>query len=101
MPGFGSLLAGRFSGYLEAALSLGGMALTLLFGARFFYWYLKNWSRFRAGGVDLGDLWAVAKWPLLGIGLFAAGWFWSLLTGLQILASAKRTHETGVPPKLR
>ena len=35
MPGFGSLVAGRISGYAQAALTIGGMVLTMVFGARF------------------------------------------------------------------
>lgn len=104
LPGFGSLLAGYVSGYFQAALSLGGMALTLLFGVRFISWYLKNLARFgdlQGDPVELmTELWTAARLPLFGIALFAIGWLWALATGLYIVRKANDSPAAGLPPKL-
>ena len=105
MPGFGSLVAGRVSGYGQAALAIGGMGLTMVFGARFIWWFFANWSRLHEPDADptaaLGEMWPFLKWPLVGFGMFGVGWLWGLATGLQIVSSAKKTESATVPPRLR
>jgi hypothetical protein len=105
MPGFGSLVAGYASGYAQAALAVGGMIVTVLFGVRFVYWYVANWSHFHEPEADplaaLSEMWQFLKWPLLGIGMFAVGWLWALATGFQILRSARKAESATVPPRLR
>jgi hypothetical protein len=87
------------------ALAIGGMMLTVVFGARFIYWYVANWSRFHGPDSDpaasLGEMWQFLKWPLVGFGLFAAGWLWALATSLQIVSSARSAESSSVPPRLR
>lgn len=104
MPGFGSLVAGRVSGYAQAALAIGGMILTTIFGVRFIWWYVANWSRFHEPESDpaaaLSEMWPFLKWPLLGFGMFAVGWLWGLAAGLQIVSSAKNAESATVPPRL-
>lgn len=105
MPGFGSLVAGRASGYAQVALALGGMAVTVVFGARFILWYVSNWSRFHASDADptaaLSEMWQFLKWPLVGFGMFAAGWLWALATSLLIVSSSRKAESANVPPRLR
>ncbi len=100
LPGFGSLAAGRVSGYPQAALMLLGFALSTVFSARFFAWYLVNSNRFKSYDPDpfatWYALWKEVRWPLLGIALFAAGWLWALVTSWQVLRESKRNE----PPKL-
>ncbi len=104
MPGFGSLVAGRISGYPQAALGLGGMGLTLVFGLRFFLWYAAHYARLgdpNLNGLDaLADLWMAVRWALLGIALFALGWLWALSTSLSLLREARRLQPPGIPPRL-
>ena len=104
MPGFGSLVAGRASGYGQAALALGGTIISVVFGGRFIFWYVANWSRFHASEADpmaaLGEMWLVLRWPVLGIGIFCVGWVWALATSLQILRSSKKPAPASVPPRL-
>ena len=104
MPGFGSLVAGHASGYAQAALAVGGMIVSLVFGARFIVWYLANWARFHSPDADpsdaLSEMWQYLKWPLLGFGLFAVGWLWALATSFLIVRSAGRTESATVPPRL-
>lgn len=103
MPGFGSLLGGRFAtGLFQAALSVGGMGLTLVFGLRFIQWYLENWELLSQGDDPVGTLaamWIEVRWALLGIGAFGVAWLWGLATGYSIVAEAKRrAAETVSPP---
>lgn len=104
MPGFGSLVAGHASGYAQVALSVGGMILSLVFGARFILWYFASWSRFHSPDADpadaLGEMWQFIKWPLLGFGLFFVGWLWALATSFRIISSARNSESTTVPPRL-
>lgn len=105
LPGFGSLTAGRVSGYPQAALMLSGFALTTVFSARFFGWYMANSSRFSSDEGDpmarLAEMWLQVRWPLLGIGLFAVAWLWALATSLLILSEAKaRGGAAKEPPRL-
>jgi hypothetical protein len=104
-PGFGSLVAGRIAGYPQAALALGGVAMTTLLGVRFIVWSLANWSRLhdpQAESLDaFGEMWRALRWPLLGIAIFALGWLWALGTSLQILSSASKGEGKGAPPLLR
>ena len=104
MPGFGSLVAGRVSGYAQAALSVGGMIVTILFGVRFIFWYIANWARFHEAEADpmaaLGEMWLALRWPVLGIGIFFVGWVWALATSFLIIRSAKAREPSSVPPRL-
>src|SRR5438445_6318161 len=83
LPGFGSLAAGRRVGYLQAALTLMGMALTIIFGVPFTIWSLSNWARLHDPASDqlaaLGEMWTRVRWALLGIGIFGVGWLWALV----------------------
>ncbi len=104
LPGVGSLAAGRASGYAQLALAVGGLALTLVFGTRFILWYMANWDRVHAPEADpmevLRQMWAVLRWAVLGIGIFAFSWLWGLVTGFGIVYSAKTAESAAVPPLL-
>jgi len=104
LPGFGSLMAGRPVGYLQAALALVGFALTTLFGVKFFLWYLGNWASLNRPGADpLEMLMRVGhevRWAALGIALFAVDWLWALATNASILRAAPKNEDAGKPPRL-
>jgi hypothetical protein len=104
MPGFGSLMAGRRVGYPQAALGLIGLAVTTLFAARFFAWYLVQSGRLQGDEADpfakLAELWSAVRWPLLGVVIFLLGWAWSLITSLQILWTARQAEAAAQPPRL-
>ncbi len=104
LPGFGSLLAGRPSGYPQAALALGGMALTVCFGLRFLLWYSQNAAHIRSPEADpaevLLSMWVEVRWAVLGIALFAIGWLWALATSRAILRAAREAETQRVPPRL-
>ena len=104
LPGFGSLVAGHVSGYAQALLGVGGLMLTLVFGAQFLGWYVANWSHLQGNQTDpvaaLADVWGAVRWPLLGFGVFAVGWLWALATSCQILRSVKQAERANEPPRL-
>src|SRR2546422_8296146 len=87
LPGAGSLLAGRISGYAQLILAVGGLVMTGVFGLRFMIWYAANWRRLMDPQLDgltaLSDMWQVLRWPLLAMGIFLLGWLWALLTSLR------------------
>lgn len=102
MPGFGSLMAGRISGYPQAILGIIGMVLTTVFGVRLLLWLLSNWNRLHDPASDhlevLGEMWLVVRWAFLGIGVFGVSWLWALASSYAIVRSAK--ENTPAPPKL-
>lgn len=105
LPGFGSLVAGRVAGYAQAALAVCGLALTLVCGVRYIVWQIANWSRLYDPAADpvasLVEIWRAARWALLGIGIFGAGWVWALATSLAIVRESKRSQQSSAPPRLK
>jgi len=100
-PGSGSLLAGRRVGYSQAALV--GFALVLQ--AVFLGWLVRVWVTtrefpFPASWIELGiprsALFMMAM-ALTTIAMFAAAWFWALLTSLIISSEVKRNASANVP----
>jgi putative Mn2+ efflux pump MntP len=104
MPGAGSLVAGRVSGYAQLALAIIGTVISVLLGLRFIWWFLANWSRLYNPDADpaaaLGEIWRALKWPLIGFGLFLLGWLWALVTGVGIVLSSRKAEGSNVPPRL-
>jgi hypothetical protein len=104
LPGSGSLIAGRAAGYAQLALAGGGLAWTMVFGARFVLWYVANWSHMNDPMADplatMAEFWQAVRWPLLGIAGFGAGWLWALATSLAIVREARRGERPAPPPRL-
>ncbi len=94
LPGFGSLLARRWVGYLQAPLCGLGLVLTLAFGSRFVVWYFTHRAQLNDPQGDplavLSELWLNVRWALLGIGVFGFDWLWALGTSLLVLSQARR-----------
>ena len=95
MPGSGTLVGGRRSGYVQGLLALAGTGLTIEFGLRFIGWYFANYARLQEEMLDpfavAGEVWIAVRWALLGMGLFAIGWLWALGSSLGLLREARRT----------
>lgn len=104
LPGFGSLMAGRAVGYVQAVLTVAGFVLTLFFGLKFIAWYLANWSSINSPQADpfetMSNVFREVRWAVLGIGLFAVAWLWALGTNAGILRQVRHTEEKARPPKL-
>ena len=100
LPGFGSLMAGRAIGYAQAVLTIVSFVLTLFFGGKFILWYLANFSNLNGPDADPFEtwprIWLNIRWAVLGMGLFAVSWLWSLATNAAILRDAEKTK----PPRL-
>src|SRR6266511_6014116 len=81
IPGCGSLVAGRASGYCQFLVALAGMATTIYFGFHFIFWYVANWTRMQQlqpdSAANFHELWLNLRWFLLGVAVFGAGWLWS------------------------
>jgi hypothetical protein len=94
LPGAGSLMAGRRSGYVQVMVALAGMGLTLVFGILFLAWCIQNLEQIRAPEADpyvtLAGIWRQLRWALLGIGLFVVAWLWALVTSFAILKTSPR-----------
>lgn len=104
LPGFGSLMARRAVGWPQAVLTVVGFALTTIFGVRFVIWFFQNIDVLYGPEADpvetLVALWKAVRWALVGIGLFAVSWLWSLATNAAILRSARETAIRVKPPIL-
>jgi len=104
LPGFGSIMAGRPVGYLQAAITIVSFPLTTLFGVKFFLWYLGNWSTLNNPEADpvesMMRMGHEVRWAALGIALFAVGWLWALATNASILRAAPKNEDAGKPPRL-
>jgi hypothetical protein len=87
LPGLGSLLLGRRSGWLQAPLALSGLALTITW----LVLVLMDWRRTGA----LPE--TVPRTGLLlgGLALFAAAWLWALVTGLRALRRVRARPTDG------
>ena len=104
LPGSGSVVAGHPVGYAQLALSLGGFAVSAVFGVRFIAWQLANWSRFHGPQADpvadLAEIWQHLKWALLGMAIVFFAFLWALMTSLAILRSAPRHDPANASPPL-
>ena len=101
LPGAGSLAAGRATGYLQMSMAFAGLIITVVTGIPMIEWCLSNWTRLTdplsdSSGLLFG-LWQHARWPIVGIGLYAIGIIWAAVTGFQLLSQAP---QDGVPPRI-
>lgn len=102
LPGSGSLVAGRRSGYFQLALTAVGFAVSMITGIQFIIWFLNHWEQLHEPSTDdpLGNLlmlWDAIRLPLLGVIIFLAAMAWALMTSMAIL---RRATPDGVPPKI-
>ncbi len=81
LPGSGSLVAGRRTGYVQAALAVAGMVLSTAFAG----WFLREVLRDQGFPEEFGPwLWIGGA----GLVCFAGGFCWALVTSLVILSEA-------------
>ena len=103
VPGCGSLVAGRISGYFQLSLAMAGVALTTVFGMRFMSWYVNNWAVLQQTQADTAanfhELWLRLRPAALGVAVFMGGLFWAMASSMVILVESKKAR-TGAPPRL-
>lgn len=84
LPGLGSLMARRrAAGSLQAALSLGGTALAVVWLVDVARLWMEEGLFPQDGGDSFGR-------GLLGVAVFGLGWLWSLGTSLMVLRAVRR-----------
>ena len=84
LPGLGTIIAGRRTGWLQAALALVGFGLNIAWAGWFFAGLL--------GSAELPEeINAHVGLALAGVVLFLVAWFWALGSSLQILREARTT----------
>ncbi|MCI0744772.1 MAG: hypothetical protein L0Y58_05125 [Verrucomicrobia subdivision 3 bacterium] len=87
-PGLGTVMAGRWTGYLQAALMLAGFCLAM----GFMFWYFLCLARFVTGALNDEEFrshyrqWLWALWS--GGGLCVIAWCWSLVSSIAIVRRA-------------
>ena len=84
LPGLGTIIAGRRSGWLQAVLALVGFGLNIA-------WALWFFARFLRSEELPEDLTAHVWLALTGVALFLVAWLWTLASSLQILREARTT----------
>jgi hypothetical protein len=82
LPGLGSIAMGRRSGWLQAAIALGGFVLTLVWIVGF----VRLWIH--EGAPPLSPPYRLGL-ALDGVGLFALAWLWALATGWSDVRRAR------------
>ena len=83
-PGLGSLMAGfGFACIGQLLLSLGGFALALV-------WFVQLMVQYYGQITGNVEVKPVGKIGLIGAGLFALAWVWSLVTSFSLLRGASR-----------
>ena len=92
LPGLGSLIAGRRSGWAQAAVALAGFALTTVW----FVWVVAAWAREGTFPLDAGPYLPAGA---LGVLLFGVSWVWGVVTGLAVVRGARR--RAGAPGETR
>lgn len=90
-PGLGSILAGRRTGWPQAALMVVGFCLTMAF----LLWYLWCCARYlREPDWDAGNWYASYAWLFwalhYGLGFCGVAWLWAWIDSIAILRAAKR-----------
>ena len=101
VPGCGSLVAGRVSGYFQLLLAMIGVALSTVFGLRFIVWYVNNWANLQQTQPDMDanfqELWLRLRPACIGFLVFLAGLLWSMASSIGILLESKRARASTPP----
>jgi hypothetical protein len=89
LPGSGTLLAGRWIGYLQLGLALVGVLLSLVYGIRFIHWYVEHRLVLENPDQDpwmsLWWVWREVRMAWFGIALFMGAWLWAMGGSLVLL----------------
>ena|SRR5438874_4346522 len=101
VPGCGSLVSGRVSGYFQMALAIIGVALTTVFGLKFIVWHANNWADLQLTQPDMAEnfqeLWRHLRPACVGLVVFLAGMLWALASSISILIESKKAQSAGPP----
>ena len=97
-PGLGTIMAKRWTGYIQAGLTLAGFAVFM----GYMLWYFAEMIRVASDiSADMDAFRALARqrlWIVLGgLAIVAVAWVWSLFSSLAILREARARQA---PPPL-
>jgi hypothetical protein len=103
LPGSGSLAAGRAVGYFQLAAAFFALIFSLVSAIPMYQWAGSGGMAAAQSSLDdpygrLSEVWRHVRWPLMGVGLFAASILWGMITSLVILAGA---GKDSVPPSVK
>src|ERR1051326_2045510 len=101
IPGCGTLVAGRVSGYAQLVIAMIGMGASVYFGLKFIIWFGSNWAHMQQvqpdSAANFTELCLRLRWFLLSMGVFGVGWLWALGSSLSILLAANKAQSGGPP----
>lgn len=90
-PGLGTIMIGKLAlGLAQLALALAGFAFVLAW----FIAVLRQYYGQITGNVEIKS---VAWIGLVGVALFGAAWFWSLVTSIGLIRQARRNAAAAAP----
>jgi hypothetical protein len=97
-PGLGSVMAGRLlAGIGQLILAVTGFIFVIL-------WFIAVLRQFYGQIEGNVEIQPVGWLGLIGVGIFAAAWFWSLVTSISLVSEARRNRvslfENPQPPPL-
>jgi len=95
LPGSGSLVAGRVAGYFQLAAAFLALIFSMVTTIPMSQWVMSGGASAAQSSTgdplqQMSDLWRHARWPLVGIGLYAVIILWAMTTSLAILAGASK-----------
>jgi len=101
VPGSGSLVAGRVSGYFQLVLAMTGVAITTVFGVKFMLWYVNNWANLQQSQPDMAanfqELWSRLRPAVVGFAVFVTGLAWALASSVGILRESSKARSASPP----
>ena len=103
VPGCGSLVAGRVSGYFQLILAVVGVGMTTIFGLKFMHWYVNNWGVLQQTQPDTAanfqELWLRLRPAVVGVAVFMSGMCWAIASSVMILSESRKARSPA-PPRL-
>ena len=100
-PGMGTVMAGRWSGYLQSAIMLGGFFLTMGFMCCYFASLFSFMAHSEGGEPHLKELCGPYAWAgVSGVALCLVAWGWALVSSIAIMrgVSAPEQKPLSVEP---
>ena len=93
-PGMGTVMAGRWSGYVQSAIMLGGFFLTMGFMCCYFASLFSFMAHSEGGELHLKELCRPYAWAgISGVALCVVAWSWALVSSIAIMRSVSVSEQ--------